>query len=113
VPVAGLLLRDSEREFAIKGPGLRLDLDVRRVWQCPQCGRERKAGGEVTALRCRCTADGVLMRLVHEPRSGRGNRPHPPDVHVPPDATDIPPPPGLHPAQLPDRDAPAPDFASD
>ncbi|HUG89770.1 MAG TPA: hypothetical protein VML55_02990 [Planctomycetaceae bacterium] len=47
------------------------------------------------SVRCGCTAEGVLMRLVTEPQAGRGNRPHPPDAHVPPDATEIPPPPGL------------------
>jgi hypothetical protein len=55
----------------------------------------RKASGDVVSLRCGCTADGVWMQLVAEPRTARGNRPHRPDVHVPPDATEIPPPPGL------------------
>ena len=74
----------------------------------------RKASGDVVSLRCGCAGDGVLMRLVSEPKPARGNRPHPPDAHVPPDATDIPPPPGLEsnaPA-VSTVPAPAPDIPS-
>lgn len=54
--------RDSADEvfgrLPIKGPGLRIDLDVRRVWTCPQCGQTVRRGGRVTAVRCsRCSND--------------------------------------------------------
>ena len=41
----------------MKGPGLRVDLDVRRVWRCAKCGRVVRALGHVTAQRCTCTSD--------------------------------------------------------
>ena len=48
----------------MKGPGMRIDLDVRRVWECPQCGRRRKAEGSITSLTCICQPEGVRMKLV-------------------------------------------------
>lgn len=41
----------------MKGPGLRVDLDVRRVWRCAKCGRTVRTVGQVTAQRCGCTSD--------------------------------------------------------
>lgn len=55
----------------MKGPGVRLDLDVRRVWECPQCGRISKSDGSRVARRCACTDEGVWMRLVRDGRPGR------------------------------------------
>jgi hypothetical protein len=52
----------------MKGPGMRLDLDVRRVWRCPACGRESRAEGQVVGRVCNCTKEGVAMRLVELPR---------------------------------------------
>jgi hypothetical protein len=52
----------------MKGPGMRLDLDVRRVWQCPACGREIKSEGQTVSKACGCTKEGVAMRLVEKPR---------------------------------------------
>jgi hypothetical protein len=52
----------------MKGPGMRLDLDVRRVWECPECHRQMRSEGEVTSRICGCTRDGVPMRLVELPR---------------------------------------------
>jgi len=52
----------SEREDqAIKGPGIRLDLDVRRVWRCPSCQRVLKTAGHITGRRC--PIDGAFMKL--------------------------------------------------
>lgn len=48
----------------MKGPGMRLDLDVRRVWQCPACGREVRSSGQVVGRVCSCTKEGTAMRLV-------------------------------------------------
>lgn len=55
----------------MKGPGQRLGLDVRRVWECPACRRRRKTGGETVALRCDCTDNGTWMKLVFGGRPGR------------------------------------------
>ncbi len=52
----------------MKGPGFRLDLDVRRVWECPACGRRLKRLGNVAQLDCHCRpGNPVAMRLI-EPR---------------------------------------------
>lgn len=55
----------------MKGPGLRLDLDVRRMWRCPRCGRERRADASVTALTCGCAPDHPRMQLVEIQRRVR------------------------------------------
>lgn len=49
----------------MRGPGVRLDLAVRRVWRCPACQRERRLAGDHTAVRCSCAA-GVWMQIVSE-----------------------------------------------
>jgi hypothetical protein len=46
----------------VKGPGLRANLDVRRVWRCPRCGRVARTPGAVTAVRCGC-GDETWMQL--------------------------------------------------
>jgi hypothetical protein len=51
----------------VKGPGLRLDLEVRREWQCPVCGRRDRFEGAVVSALCPCRDAGVPMKLV-EPR---------------------------------------------
>jgi hypothetical protein len=49
----------------MKGPGIRIDLDVRRLWKCPQCSREMKATGVVTSRLCPAGGcEGVWMKLV-------------------------------------------------
>jgi hypothetical protein len=55
----------------MKGPGIKLDLDVRRVWRCPKCAREFRLAGEVVARRCGCAEEGVSMQLVSEPKRRR------------------------------------------
>jgi hypothetical protein len=52
----------------MKGPGMRLDLDVRRVWECPECHRQMRSEGQATSRVCGCTREGVAMRLVELPR---------------------------------------------
>ena len=52
----------------MKGPGNRIDLDVRRIWECPRCHKQRRANGDVVSLRCGCTGDGESMRLVEKQR---------------------------------------------
>lgn len=50
----------------MKGPGLRIDLDVRRVWQCPKCGRQMRCSGDVTSRVCNCQKEETMMLLVEE-----------------------------------------------
>jgi hypothetical protein len=70
VPGAGLTA--EHEESAIKGPGHRAKFDVRRVWECPACGRRVRTGGHIVNLRCDCRAAGgagpaVWMKLVEGP----------------------------------------------
>jgi hypothetical protein len=78
--LSGILPNDRAAPFArmglevsagMKGPGMRIDLDVRRVWECPACGRRRRAEGSVTALKCVCQPDGVQMKLIEGRRTVR------------------------------------------
>jgi hypothetical protein len=55
----------------MKGPGLRIDIDVRRVWRCPVCGTMRRTPGDVTTLRCGCKPGGTLMQPVESRRRDR------------------------------------------
>ena len=64
------------RSKAIKGPGLRLKLDVRRVWECPACGRRVKRGGEVTNYKCPCREPALWMRLIENQRFVREYQPY-------------------------------------
>ncbi|HAA49029.1 MAG TPA: hypothetical protein DCE43_04870 [Planctomycetaceae bacterium] len=62
VVAAPLGAKRSEREEqVIKGPGIRLDLDVRRVWRCPKCQRVLKTAGHITSRRC--PIDDEFMQL--------------------------------------------------
>jgi hypothetical protein len=75
----------------MKGPGMRLDLDVRRHWQCPACGTERHTPGKVTFVRCHFCKDHPAMQLVEHQRPLRDPPPpldliidlHPEDVDAP------------------------------
>ncbi len=55
----------------IKGPGLRLDCDVRRVWECPKCGRRLKLHAWIVTRRCPCEKLAAWMRLIEVPRNPR------------------------------------------
>lgn len=54
----------------MRGAGLRLTTDVRRVWQCAVCGAERKVGAQVTTVRCQCEGR-PAMKLVEAQRRER------------------------------------------
>lgn len=99
----------------MKGPGMRLDLDVRRVWECPECHRQMRSEGQATARMCTCTREGVPMRLIElprpkptvrvpEPSSSEGEEPQLADF-----PTDIPVHPPIKPAPSASKD---PDFPS-
>ncbi|QDV52654.1 hypothetical protein [Gimesia fumaroli] len=53
----------------MKGPGLKLDLDVRRLWKCPQTGETIRLSGDVTAKTMQVKGETVFMQLVEEKRS--------------------------------------------
>ena len=57
----------------MKGPGLRIDVDVRRAWLCPACGQGQRLTMDITAPRCSCVRDGVPMKLAEGQRPGRLN----------------------------------------
>ncbi|MEK6237545.1 MAG: hypothetical protein N2C14_22790 [Planctomycetales bacterium] len=49
--------------------------EVRRIWECPLCHRQRRAGGRVVAVSCDCNADSgeepALMKLIQDEPSKR------------------------------------------
>ena len=55
----------------MKGPGLRIDVDVRRAWLCPVCGQGQRLTMDITAPRCLCVRDGVPMKLAEGQRPSR------------------------------------------
>jgi len=55
----------------MRGPGMRLGLDVRRLWQCPQCGVQRKLPADVTSIRCSACSAPPFMQIVEPPRRPR------------------------------------------
>ncbi|MEZ6056269.1 MAG: hypothetical protein R3C01_06150 [Planctomycetaceae bacterium] len=54
----------------MKGPGLKYEMEVRRLWRCSKCGAERRLSGNTTSVPCRCAAD-KFMQLVDEPKFNR------------------------------------------
>lgn len=67
----------------MKGPHARTKHDVRRIWECPLCGRRLLTGGEVVSLGCDCQAAAdpprrTAMRLVEPPKPLR-KKPDPPE----------------------------------
>ena len=55
----------------MKGPGLRVRFDVRRLWRCPQCGRTSLETGDVVSVPCLCADPQVWMQLVPQPKPER------------------------------------------
>lgn len=48
----------------MRGPGIKLDLDVRRLWTCPVCHKQRRLPGHVASPLCPCSENGVVMQLT-------------------------------------------------
>jgi len=52
----------------MRGPFERLKYDLRRIWECPQCGHKVRTDGTVTSQVCRCgkpnTNPPVGMKLI-------------------------------------------------
>ncbi|MFG0333599.1 MAG: hypothetical protein ACF8TS_09580 [Maioricimonas sp. JB049] len=59
----------------MKGPGLRLDLEVRRLWRCPKCGFERRVPARQVTVTCGCTDSGTFMQLIEPKRAVRAEPP--------------------------------------
>jgi len=55
---------------------MKLNLDVRRRWECPECGRTVKRHGDITSLACDCGDVAVSMRLVEPQREFRPYQPY-------------------------------------
>ncbi|MFH1303787.1 MAG: hypothetical protein ABIK07_22240 [Planctomycetota bacterium] len=53
----------------MKGPGLKLDLDIRRLWKCPQTGQTIRLSGNVVSKSTQVEGKTVFMQLVEEKRS--------------------------------------------
>lgn len=53
----------------MKGPGLKLDLDVRRLWKCPKTGETIRLSGKVVSKTMQVEGEEVFMQLVEEKRS--------------------------------------------
>ncbi len=53
-----------------------MNLDVRRVWECPECGRRVKRQGDVTSYSCPCREPPIWMRLVESQRENREYEPY-------------------------------------
>ena len=50
----------------MKGPGLRNDLEIRRTFLCPQCGRSVLRLGDVVSQTCACTDPPTWMLIQPE-----------------------------------------------
>jgi hypothetical protein len=89
----------------MRGPGLRLKYDVRRLWRCPVCGYERRAPAMEVVVRCHCNHEEPWMKLVEPKRQVRPPaRPHDPYIEVasPPDE------PEPQPAEIPETEPSGP-----
>ncbi len=52
----------------MKGPGLRNDLEIRRTFRCPQCGRTVLKLGDVVSMTCSCAEPPVWMLIQPDPQ---------------------------------------------
>jgi len=59
---------NSKATDSMKGPGLKLDLDVRRLWKCPSTGETIRLSGDVTSKTMQVDGETVFMQLVEEKR---------------------------------------------
>jgi hypothetical protein len=67
----------------IKGPGLKISLDVRRQWQCPACDYRAKMPGNRVAERCPHCTDVVWLQLVEKQRVWKEfTVPHATDIEI-------------------------------
>src|SRR6056297_69705 len=55
----------------MRGPMVRIQSDIRRLWRCPKCHYERRAHATQTTVRCHCEKDAPFMQLVESQRPAR------------------------------------------
>ena len=60
--------RLSLREAEVKGPGLRNELEIRRTFQCPKCGRTVLKLGDIVSVTCFCSDPPVWMQIQPDPQ---------------------------------------------
>jgi len=76
-------LFEEIRGDAIKGPGLKADLDVRRLWECAKCERTLLVPSSRVAVPCPNCGEGVWMHLVEQQRVERPfSMPRPTEVEA-------------------------------
>jgi hypothetical protein len=64
----------------MKGPGNRLKLQIRRLWECPRCRRRLVTAGSVVYQACTCApadagSHSVWMQLIEDPTPPRKPEP--------------------------------------
>ena len=60
----------------MKGPGLRLEHDVRRRWTCPKCGHSFRESVHIVARQCRAENCGEWMTMEEPSAPQRNYEPH-------------------------------------
>lgn len=63
----------------MRGPGVRIQNDVRRLWRCPACSRERKVPATQTTVLCSCRQPAPQMQLIEGKRYAK---PTPPELDL-------------------------------
>jgi len=61
--------RQQEESGRMKGPSLRYDVRVLRVFCCDACGRQVQTRGNVTSQTCQCSDPPKFMRPLERPRT--------------------------------------------
>lgn len=65
-PETSCILQPGTRRDFIKGPSLKIDLRVLRVWKCGSCGRTVRTPGNATSRICGCSSSPVFMALMDQ-----------------------------------------------
>lgn len=60
----------------MKGPGLRLEHDIRRKWTCSTCGRSVRDAVHIVSRRCDNDGCDGWMAMEERVRPSRGYEPH-------------------------------------
>lgn len=55
----------------MRGPTVRIQSEIRRLWRCPVCAYEARVSAVQTTVRCHCQSDRPFMKLVEQQRPAR------------------------------------------
>lgn len=68
---------------------MRIDLDVRRVWECPTCHKQRRASMAVASMKCDSCSEHPFMTIASESTPRRSVPPggSEPETHCPPNSS--------------------------